>query len=361
MTDTLSTPQIDPSRVEEFVGTLLTDFAGAGTTAMIVLGDRLGLYQALAASGPVTSDELAAATGTHPRLVAEWTAQQVVSGYLVKTGDLVELPAEHALALAVVDSPAYVVGAADIVTGWFGSLDQLETAFRGDGGLDYAAVPHSIHHGIERFFRTAYVNELAQSWFPAVPGLVERLDDGARVADIGCGHGVATRLMARTWPRSSVVGIDFHEPSIAVARAKAVEEGGDGGDVTFRVADSAGIGGPYDVVTYFDALHDLGDPAASLRAAFAALTPGGILVAVEPWSSDDWESLVGKPDARVNFAASTALCTPTSLAQPGAYGLGNQGGPTPRLRLLAEAGFVGAVVAADTGFNLVFAARKPLG
>ena len=170
--------------------------------------------------------------------------------------------------------------------------------------------------------------------------------------------------MARTWPRSSVVGLDFHEPSIAVARAKAVEEGADGaaGDVSFHVADSSGIGdGPFEVVTYFDALHDLGDPAASLRAAYEALTPGGILVAVEPSSSDDYESLIGQPDARVNFAASTALCTPTSLAQPGAYGLGNQGGPTARLQLLVEAGFADAVVAADTGFNLVFAARKPLG
>lgn len=361
MTDTITTPQIDPARVEEFAGRVLTDYAGAGSTAMTAIGDRLGLYRALAEQGPLTADELASATGTNARLVSEWLAQQVVSGYLLKAGDLFELPAEHALALSVVDSPTYLVGAAEIIAGWITSLDALEAAFRGDGGVRYAELPESLHHGIERFFRTAYVNELVQTWFPSVPGLVDRLAAGARVADIGCGHGFATRLVGRTWPASTVVGFDDHAPSVAVARAKAVEDG-TGPNVAFQVADSSDFGpGPYDVVTYFDALHDLGDPVASLRAAFAALVPGGMLVAVEPSSSDDYDGQVGDPVSRINFAASTALCTPTSLAQPGAFGLGNQGGPTARLELLAAAGFAEPVVAADTGLNFVLAARKPVG
>jgi SAM-dependent methyltransferase len=156
-----------------------------------------------------------------------------------------------------------------------------------------------------------------------------------------------------------VTGFDLHEPSIAVARAKSVEEG-EPANVSFQVADSAAFGpGPFDVVTYFDSLHDLGDPAASLRAAYEALTPGGTLVAVEPWSADDLADVVGRPDTRINYAASTALCTPGSLSQPGAYGLGTQGGPAKRLALLAEAGFDNPVVAADTGFNLVLAATRP--
>ncbi len=360
MTDIQNAPSIDEARVEAFVGQLLTDFAGAASTVMTVAGDRLGLYRAMTGAGPVTAGKLAATTGLHPRLVAEWLAQQAVSGYVTVDGDTFELPMEHALALSVVDSPAFVVGAAETITGLYLSLDKLAEAFRGDGGIAYADLPGCLFHGIERFFRTAYVNQLVQTWFPAVPGLIERLERGARVADVGCGHGVATRLIGRTWPASTVTGFDFHEPSIAVARAKSVEEDGPA-NVSFRVADSAAFGpGPFDVVAYFDALHDLGDPAASLRAAYDALVPGGILLAVEPWSADELTDVLGRPDARINFAASTALCTPGSLGQPGAYGLGTQGGPAKRLALLAEAGFADPVVAADTGFNLVLAATRPL-
>ncbi|GAA0487465.1 SAM-dependent methyltransferase [Paractinoplanes deccanensis] len=350
MTDT----QIDEARVEAFAGQLLTDFAGAGSTALTVIGDRLGLYRAMTGAGPVTPAKLAATTGLHPRLVTEWLRAQAVSGYVTSDGETFELPIEHALALSVVDSPAYVVGGGEIIAGYFLTLPRLEEAFRGDGGVPYADMPGCLHHGIERFFRTAYVNHLAQQWFPAVPGLVEKLENGARVADVGCGHGVATRLVATTWPASTVTGFDNHEASIVNARA-ALTDG-----VTFHVAEADQIGrhGPFDVVAFFDSLHDLGDPPAALRAAYDALAPGGILVAVEPWSVDDFTTVVGNPVARANYAASTALCTPGSLSQPGAYGLGTQGGPTARLELLAAAGFDNPVVAADTGFNLVLAAVK---
>ena len=358
MTDNLSTPVIDEAKVDAFMGRLMADFAGAGSTAMTVVGDRLGLYRALSSAGPVTAGKLAATTGLHPRLVTEWLAAQVVSGYVTKDGDTYTLPAEHALALAAVDSPVYVVGGAEIIAGYYLSLEHLEAAFRGDGGIAYGDLPACTFHGIERFFRTAYVNQLAQVWFPAVPGLVAKLEAGARVADIGCGHGVATLLMARTWPRSEFTGIDHHEPSIAQARAKAVEQGSPA-NVTFRTGDSARPGpGPYDVVVFFDSLHDLGDPPAALRAAYEALTPGGLVVAVEPWSVDRLEDGIGNPVSRLNYAASTALCTPGSLSQEGAYGLGTQGGPARRLELLAGAGFSEPVVAADTGFNLVLAAVK---
>jgi SAM-dependent methyltransferase len=360
MTTETASQSIDDARVEGFVDRYLHDLAGAATTVMTVVGDRLGLYEALTGAGPVTARALAATTGLHERLVTEWLAAQTVSGYVTYDPDALEyeLPAEHALVLSVADSPAYLVAAAEIVAGQYQSLGQLEDAFRGGGGVDYRELPACLFRGVERFFRTAYTHELVDTWFPAVDGLVERLESGARVADVGCGHGVATVLMAQQWPASTFVGFDFHAPSVTQARARAIEAGSPS-NVSFRVADAAEIGpGPFEVVVFFDALHDLGDPPAALRRAHDLLTPDGIVVAVEPWSLDRLEDGIGNPSVRIDYSCSTSLCTPCSLAQPGAYGLGTQGGPAPRLRLLAEAGFRHAVVAADTGFNLVLAARR---
>lgn len=353
-------PTIDPAKVEAFAGQLLDDYAGAMTTLMTIVGDRLGLYTALAGAGPVTSDELAATTGLNPRLVREWLAAQTASAYVTydPAPATYELPAEHALALTEVDSPAYIVGVCEIILGQFLAIDQLERAFRTDGGIPYGAYHGCTHRGIERFFRTAYANELAARWFPSVDGLVERLERGARVADVGCGHGQSTLIMAETWPESTFTGFDFHEPSVIEARANAAEAGASA-NVSFRVADAADIGpGPFDVVVYFDALHDMGDPPAALRRAYDVLVPGGIVIAVEPWSLDRLEDGIGNPLVRLDYAASTALCTPTSLSQPGAFGLGNQGGAEVRLQLLSQAGFRNPVLAADTGFNLVVAATK---
>jgi SAM-dependent methyltransferase len=261
------------------------------------------------------------------------------------------------MALSMTGSPAFIVGAAEVIAGQYATLDQLESAFRTDGAVPYSVFPQTVTHGIERFFRTAYTHQLVDNWFPAVDGLVRRLSDGARVADIGCGHGAATLVMAAAWPSSEFTGFDVDERSVIVARSRAVQAGASA-NVEFRVADAGAVDyGPYDVVVFFDALHDLGDPVAALRHARDLLTPGGILVAVEPWSTDRLEDSIGNPIARLDFAISTSMCTPTSLAQPGGYGLGTCGGPTRRLALLTEAGFVDAHVAADTGQNMVLAAR----
>jgi SAM-dependent methyltransferase len=357
---TTTPPPVDEARVEGFVNQILTDFAGAATTAMTVAGDRLGLYRAMTGAGPLTAEALATATGLHPRLVAEWLAAQTVSGYVTYDPAAVtyELPAEHAMVLSMADSPAYIVGAAEVIAGQYLGLGQLEQAFRTDGGIDYGTLPAVTFCGMERYFRTAYLHELVRNWFPAVDGLVGRLESGARVADVGCGHGVSTLLMAATWPASTFVGYDFHGPSIATARAEAIEAGNPP-NVSFRVADATGIGpGPFDVVVFFDALHDLGDPPAALRRVHALLADGGTVVAVEPWSLDRLEGGIGNPSVRIDYAVSTSLCTPGSLGQPGAYGLGAQGGPARRLRLLADAGFRNPTLAADNGVNLVVAATK---
>ncbi|MET7396527.1 class I SAM-dependent methyltransferase [Dactylosporangium sp. NPDC005572] len=357
----MTTPDLDLEAVQAFAGRLQQDLAGAATTSMVVAGDRLGLYRALAAAGPVTADKLAAQTGLNPRLVREWLAVQAVASYVRydPAAGTYELPAEHAMVLSVPESPAYLVGAAEIVAGQFLILDRLEAAMRGDGGIGYGEYPHSVHHGIERFFHTAYRHQLAQVWVPAVDGLTALLEAGARVADIGCGHGAATLLMAQAWPASSFDGFDFHAPSVVTARARAVEAGNPP-NVTFQVGDATAAGtlGAYDVVFFFDALHDLGDPLAALVHARSLLRPGGILVAVEPWSVDRLEDGIGNPQLVLAYGSSVSLCTPNSLAQPGAYGLGTAGGPAHRVRLLEEAGFADARVAADTGFNLVLAATR---
>jgi len=358
-TSTTPAPDIDFAAVEAFAGQVITDFAGAATTAMTVIGDRLGLFDAMTGTGPVSAAELARRTGLHPRLVAEWLSSQVVSGYLrhdAATGRF-ELPVEHAMALSVAASPAYIVGAAEVVSGQFATLAHLERAFRTDGAVDYAHFPDTVTHGIERFFRTAYVHHLVDDWFPAVDDLVGKLADGARVADIGCGHGAATLVMSQAWPRSTFTGFDLDERAITVARSRAMDAGA-AATVSFKVADATGFcPGPYDVIAFFDALHDLGDPIAVLRRAHELLTPGGIVVAVEPWSTDRLDDSIGNPIARLDYAISTSMCTPTSLAQPGGYGLGTCGGPTRRLELLTGAGFVDARVAVDTGQNLVLTAR----
>jgi SAM-dependent methyltransferase len=354
------TPTIDEAKVEAFLGQVVTDFAGAAATVMTIVGDRLGLFQALTGAGPTTAAGLAESTGLNPRLVVEWLAAQTVSGYVTydPAAGTYELPVEHAAVLSIVDSPAYIVGIAEVVAGQYTTLTNLEKAFRGGGGIDLAAFPSNLYCGIERYFRTAYVHQLADVWFPAVEGLVERLGRGIRVADVGCGHGVATLLMAATWPASTFYGLDFHEPSVLTARAKAVEAGSPS-NVSFHVGDAARFsGGTFDAAFFFDSLHDLGDPLAALRRVYGSLADGGVVVAVEPWSLDRLEDGIGNPTVRLGYSNSVSLCTPGSLAQPGAYGLGTQGGPAKRLELLRAAGFRDAKVVADTGHNLVFAAFK---
>jgi hypothetical protein len=365
VTTPTTVPPMDDARMEGFVDRFLADVAGAATSLMTAIGDRLGLYETMTGTGPWTASGLASATGLHERLVTEWLAAQAVSSYVVydPAAATYELPIEHAMTLSLTHSPVHLVSVAEMIAALYPSLDRLERAFRTDGGIDYDDLPTSLYLNVERFFRTAYTHQLVDHWFPAVEGLVARLDAGVRVVDVGCGHGASTLLMAETWPNSTFVGIDVHAPSIVVARCRALEAGA-GHNVSFRVADATEFdngatgSGAWDVVVFFDALHDLGDPPAALQRAHELLVEGGTVIAVEPWSTDRLEDSIGNPSARIDLARSTSVCTPCSLHQPGGYGLGTQGGPTRRLHLLTAAGFRDATLVADTGSNLVLAGTR---
>ncbi len=329
------------------------------STAMTVLGDRLGLYTAMTDAGPLTAAGLAAATGLHERLVAEWLASQTVSGYVrhdPQAGTFECRPSTPSRCPWSTRPPTQSAPRRSSPPST--SPSRSSSGCSGPRPIyDYDELPPSLFEGVERFFRTAYTHELATTWFPAVDGLVPRLEAGARVADVGCGHGLSTLQIASRWPAGTVTGFDLHRPSVVMARAKAVEARV--GNVAFHVADAADIGpGPFDVVVFSDSLHDMGDPPAALARAREVLVDGGTVVVIEPWSVDGLTDGIGNPSIRIDYAISTSVCTPTALAQHGGHAIGTQGGPTLRLKLLADAGFRDPVLATDTGANLVLAATR---
>jgi SAM-dependent methyltransferase len=350
---------MDQQLIETFAQQVLGAMSGAATTAMIVVGDRLGLYATLAGTGPSTPDELATASATAPRYVREWMAQQAAAGVLrhdAATGRFT-LPPEHAAVLAAEGSPAFLAGGAVITQGWFHGIDRLVEAFRDGGGIPWSEQHPAVFEGTERFFAPGYAASLTTEWIPALDGVEARLRTGAAVADVGCGHGASTILLAAAYPAATVVGYDAHAPSIEVAR-KRVAEAGVGERARFEVAAADGYPGTgYDLVCFFDTLHDLGDPAAAARHARRALRPGGTLLLVEPRAEDDLEANLANPMAALSYAASTFQCTPASLAQPGQAALGAQAGARPLREILGAAGFDVFRRVCETPANAVYEAR----
>lgn len=347
---------IDATRLEAFLGRVVTDLAAAESAAATYVGDRLGLYRALAEQGWATAGELAAATGTHERLVLEWLRNQTAGGYVEHADGRFALPAEHAAALADEASPYFLAGAFDIIAAIWADTGAVEDAFRGDGALAWGDHDPRLYRGVERFYGATYRSSLVQAWLPALDGVVERLERGATVADIGCGYGLSTAVMAAAFPRSRFTGFDSHAPSIEAARERAVREG-----VSERVelevlaaADIPARG--FDLACFFDALHDMGDPVGAAAAARRALADDGVLMVVEPRAGDRLEDNVG-PVGRTYYAGSTFLCTPSALAQDGHHALGAQAGPAALTQVLHAAGFTQVRVAAETPFNLVLEAR----
>ncbi|WP_237219615.1 class I SAM-dependent methyltransferase [Sphingomonas arenae] len=358
MLDKTSTPAFDEAKLQEFMGKLVGDAGAAATAPLVVLGDRLGLYKALAASEGLTSDQLADATGTHERYVREWLAAQAAAGYI--TYDAAEerygLTPEQALAFADEDSPVFFVGSFEILCSNVIDSPKIEQAFRTGAGVGWHEHDQMLFCGCERFFRSGYVAHLVADWLPALDGMVERMEQGASVADVGCGHGASTIIMAEAFPNSTFIGFDYHAESIEHARA-AAEKAGVADRVRFEVASAQHFPGEgFDLVTIFDALHDMGDPAGAARQIRQALKPDGTLMIVEPLAGDRLEDNLN-PVGRLYYASSTMICTPASLAQEVGLGLGAQAGERRLREVLESAGFTQVRRATETPFNMVLEVR----
>jgi 2-polyprenyl-3-methyl-5-hydroxy-6-metoxy-1,4-benzoquinol methylase len=347
---------MDEQVLMDFVHKAVGDVGSLLAGSMVVIGDRLGLYRAMTGTGPVTSDELARATGTSERYVREWLSAQASAGYLRYVGDSrYELPEEHAVPLTDETSPACVIGAFEVAVGAAQATDRIAEAFVTGEGIGWGDQHPHVHTGCERFFRPGYINFLTTNWIPALDGVEGRLSQGIEVADVGCGHGASAVHMALAYPNSRFTGFDPHNPSIETARKRAADAGV-ADRVKFECATAGGLTGSYDLIAFFDCLHDLGDPVGALRSAGAHLNDGGTVLLVEPMAGDQVEDNLN-PVGAAYYGLSTLLCTPNAISQEPQLVLGAQAGEA-RLRLVADqAGLSQFRRVAETPFNLVFELR----
>ncbi len=348
--------QVDETRLNEFMGKAVGDLGAAMSAALVRIGDRLGLYKALALE-PATSAELAARTGTAERYVREWLANQAAGGYVTydaTTGRYGMTP-EQGMALAQEDSPVFLPGAFQVLEAMWRAEPTIADAFRTGGGLAWTEQDAELFEGTERFFRPGYSAHLATEWIPSLDGVEQKLRRGASVADVGCGHGASTVILAKAYPSSRFHGFDFHEKSIAVARRRAAEAGV-AERVRFETAPATAFPGEgYDLVCHFDCLHDMDDPVAAGRRARQAIGPDGTWMIVEPFASDELHKNLN-PVGRVFYAASTMLCVPNSLARQG-VALGAQAGEARIREVATAAGFTRFRRATETPFNIIYEAR----
>jgi 2-polyprenyl-3-methyl-5-hydroxy-6-metoxy-1,4-benzoquinol methylase len=358
MTVNAPTQAIDEAKLMAFMGKIIADFGALASSALVIIGDKLGLYRAMAGAGPLTPTELAQRTSTSERYVREWLFNQAAGGYVEydPLTDRYNLPPEHALALAVEGSPANIVGGFQLFTGMIKAEPRITQAFRTGEGVPWGEHDPDLFIGTERFFRTGYAANLVSSWIPALEGVEATLKAGAKVADVGCGYGASTIIMARAYPRSRFYGFDFHAPSIARARQSA-SEAGVAERVTFDVAtanDYPGTG--YDVVAYFDAFHDLGDPEGAARHASDSLAPGGTVLLVEPMAGESVAENLN-PVGRIFSAGSTFICTPNALAT-GGHALGNSASEKQLRAVMLAGGFSRFRRATQTPFNRIFEVKR---
>lgn len=357
MTIQLNTSAVDLAAVEEFAAKVGGDRAAAYNAVLVYLGDRLGLWQALASVDSATSAQLAERSGLAERYVREWLSAQAAAGYLTYDPETTSfsLPAEHAMVLADEDSPFSVAGVYGIIAAVWASADQLAHAYVTGEGVAWHDHDPRLFTGVERFFRTQYRHQLVDAWLPTVDGLVDRLTAGIRVVDVGCGLGASTILMAEAFPASTFVGVDYHEESIRGAVA-AAEAAGVSDRVRFETGDAQSYEGTYDLVCFFDALHDLGDPIGALEHAHSVLAEEGQVFTVEPFAEDTLEANLASPMGLTYFCASSCLCVPHSMSEDG-LALGAQAGPTKLKAAFTQAGFTTARIASATPYNLVIEAR----
>jgi len=351
-------PQIDMDKLMQFVFRAVDEVGATLNAALVVMGDKLGYYRALAEHGPSTPAQLAERTGTAEPYAREWLNAQAAGAYVTydpQTGSYA-LPAEHAVALTVEDSPAFLPGFFQIALGTVHDTDQILEAARSGEGFGWHEHGTDVHAGCERFFRPSYNAHLVAEWLPALDGVVEKLQRGATVADVGCGHGASTILMAQEFPQSTFVGFDYHEASIATARERA-EAAGVADRIRFEVAPAQAFGGAgYDLVTMFDCLHDMGDPVGAARQVRDAIADDGTWLVVEPMAGDKVEDNLN-PVGRAYYGFSTLLCTPSSLSQDVGLALGTQAGPSRIRDVVTAGGFSQFRTVAETPFNRVIEVR----
>jgi SAM-dependent methyltransferase len=350
--------ELDGSKLEQFVFSVVGEIGSTLNTAQVVMGERLGLYRAMCGAGWLAPEELARRAGVHERYVREWLNGQAAGSYVEyePADGTYRLPPEQAAVLADTDSPAYLAGFFQLALGTMLDTHRVIDTARSGSGFGWHEHGADVFDGCEVFFRTGYRANLVSAWLPTLDGVVEKLTAGARVADIGCGHGASTILMAQAYPQSTFIGTDYHEGSIAKARARA-EAAGVSGRVRFETALAAtSPGEQFDLVTTFDCLHDMGDPVSAARHVRDILAPDGTWLIVEPMAGDRVEDNLN-PVGRVYYGFSTFLCTPASLSQQPGLALGAQAGQQRIADVVAAAGFTRFRRATETPFNLILEAR----
>jgi SAM-dependent methyltransferase len=354
----MSATEIDEAKLEAFMGQAVTDMGAIISAPLMVIGEKLGLYKAMAGAGALTSQEVADRSGAAERYVREWLGNQAAGGYVTYDPETERytLPDEHALALADEDSPFYILGVYDSVASLYADEDQILEAFRSGDGMGWHEHDHRLFRGTERFFRPGYRAHLVAEWIPALDGVQEKLERGAKVADVGCGHGASTIIMAEAFPNSEFFGFDYHPASIERAR-EAAREAGVEDRITFAVASAKDYpGSGYDLVCVFDCLHDMGDPVGASAHVLETLDADGTWMIVEPFANDRIEDNLN-PIGRVFYGASTMICTPASLSQEVGLALGAQAGEGRLTNVLKEGGFTRVRRATETPFNLILEAR----
>jgi SAM-dependent methyltransferase len=350
--------EVDGDKLMQFVFRAVDEVGATLNSALVVMGDRLGLYRALAGTGGLSPAELAERTGTAERYVREWLGAQAAGGYVTYDPDSgrYTLPPEQTVALTDPTSPAYLPGFFQIAVGSVLDSPKIVEAARSGDGFGWHEHVHDVHEGCERFFRPGYNAHLIAEWLPALDGVLDKLTSGALVADVGCGHGASTILMAQAFPNSKFIGYDYHDGSIETARERA-REAGVGDRVRFECEPAAAYsGGGYDLVTMFDCLHDMGDPVGAARHVHQTLAPDGTWMIVEPNAGDRIEDNLN-PVGRAFYAFSTLLCTPASLSQDVGLALGAQAGEARIRDVVLAGGITRFRRVAETPFNLVFEAR----
>jgi SAM-dependent methyltransferase len=350
---------VNPDKMNAFMGKMLGDMGAAANAALIKVGDRLGLYKTLAAKGPMTPAELAKASGTTERCIREWLSAQAAAGYIDydATSGKFHLQPEQQMAFADEDSPFFIGAIGDVMSAMVLDEPKISEAFRTGKGVGWNDRAECLFCGTARFFRASYKHYLLQEWLPALDGIVDKLDRGADVADIGCGHGISTRLMAKAFPNSRFFGFDAHPGSIDAAREAAKQEGL-GERVSFEVATAKTFPShSYDLVCFFDCLHDMGDPVGAIKHVRETMADDGTCMLVEPFANDRLEQNLN-PVGSLFYAASTMICTPASMAQEVGLALGAQAGEARLREVARQGGLTRFRRATETPFNLVLEVRK---